>query len=161
MAVEIERKFLVRDDSWRADVYRRTTMRQGFLAAEAARTVRVRDSDEGALVTIKGRTRDASRAEFEYSIPRADAGWLLDHLCLPSLIEKTRHCLQHDGHTWEIDVFFGVNDGLVVAEIELSDADEAFTLPAWAGREVTDDPRYYNARLSGEPYNSWPAAHAG
>lgn len=161
MAVEIERKFLVRDDSWQAQVHRSTTLRQGFLTAEVARTVRVRDSDDGARLTIKGRTEDATRAEFEYPIPREDAAWMLDNLCLQPLIEKTRHCVQHDGHTWEIDVFFGDNAGLVLAEIELGDAEEAFTLPAWAGREVTDDPRYYNARLSAEPYTSWPAADAG
>ncbi len=159
MGQEIERKFLVTDDAWRSG--NRTTIRQGYLSREKARTVRVRTKADGttstvhAYFTIKGATAGAVRAEYEYEIPVADADELLEQLCLRPLIEKHRYTLNHEGMTWEVDEFFGENQGLVVAEIELEEADQTFTSPPWLGKEVTDDPRYFNAALSQHPYTQW------
>lgn len=159
MGTEIERKFLVADCDWRDAAVSRTELRQGFLSTDPERTVRVRLMDRTAELTIKGITVDAQRAEYEYSIPPADAAEMLDGLCQPALIEKTRYQVPHAGHTWEVDVFEGVNAGLIVAEIELASADEAFELPGWIGEEVTGDPRYYNANLVRHPYSAWGGAN--
>lgn len=153
MGIEIERKFLMRDRS----VLRGSDglgYRQGYLSRDPERTVRVRVAGPHAYLTVKGRASGPSRAEFEYGIPVADGEALLD-LCLPSLIEKTRHRLEHAGRTWEVDVFHGANEGLVVAEVELPSADAPVDLPDWVGDEVTDDPRYVNANLAHHPYRSW------
>lgn len=155
MGTEIERKFLVAAGDWRDAAVSRTELRQGFLSTEPARTVRVRLTDGAAELTIKGITVDAQRAEYEYSIPPADAAEMLDGLCQPGLIEKTRYRVPHAGHIWEIDEFHGANAGLIVAEIELEHADEAFALPGWIGEEVTGDARYYNASLVNQPYSDW------
>ncbi|WP_070987752.1 CYTH domain-containing protein [Halofilum ochraceum] len=155
MGTEIERKFLVTAGNWRDDAISRTNMRQGFLSTEPARTVRVRLTDGAAELTIKGITVDAQRAEYEYSIPPTDAAEMLDGLCQPGLIEKTRYRVPHAGHIWEVDEFQGANTGLIVAEIELEHADEAFALPGWIGEEVTGNPRYYNASLVNQPYSGW------
>lgn len=154
MGVEIERKFLVRDDRWRIGAAG-TPMRQGYLCADGLRTVRVRTAGQSAWLTIKGPSRGMTRAEFEYPIPHADAAYMLDHLCAHPLIEKTRWNLRHGAHAWEIDEFAGRNAGLVVAEIELADEDEAFEPPPWLGREVTGDARYSNAALARRPYSTW------
>lgn len=155
MAIEIERKFLVNDESWRDAVSRTRHIRQGYLAREGATTVRVRCIGTGfAALTIKGATQGISRAEFEYQIPVADAEELL-RLCIGSIIEKVRHDIQHGGLTWEVDVFHGDNEGLVVAEVELERADQAIDKPAWIGAEVTNDKRYYNAALVGRPFRTW------
>jgi len=159
MGVEIERKFLVNGDAWRSG--HRTTIRQGYLSRDPARTVRVRTKTDHeravtrAYLTIKGATDGATRAEYEYELPVADVTELLDQICLKPLIEKHRYTLTHDGMTWEVDEFFGENRGLVVAEIELVAADQEFTRPAWLGKEVTDDHRYFNAALSQRPYTQW------
>lgn len=155
MGTEIERKFLVRDASWREQVSASADYRQGYLHSDPSLAVRVRTAGEEAYLTIKGGGAGISRREFEYRIPVPDALEMLEHLCRKPLIEKRRHLVRHGAHTWEIDVFFGDNDGLVVAEIELSHQDEAFERPAWLGEEVSHDPRYYNARLSQRPYREW------
>lgn len=159
MGQEIERKFLVISEGWRNGQC--TTIRQGYLSIDKERTVRVRTKADlatavtHAYLTIKGATVGAIRAEYEYEIPMADAHELLNQLCLRPLIEKHRYTLVEDGMTWEVDEFFGDNQGLVVAEIELESADQAFSQPAWLGKEVTDDPRYFNAALSQCPYTEW------
>lgn len=154
VGVEIERKFLVSDDRWR-DGAEGVAMRQGYLCADGQRTVRVREAGDRAWITIKGPSEGLTRAEFEYEIPRRDAGYLLDHLCARPLIEKTRWALRHGAHTWEIDEFGGQNAGLIVAEIELASEDETFEPPPWLGHEVTGDRRYSNAALVRRPYSTW------
>ncbi|MDZ4348868.1 MAG: CYTH domain-containing protein [Xanthomonadaceae bacterium] len=158
MAVEIERKFCVVGDAWRTD--HGTRYRQGYLSRDPERTVRVRIADDQAFLTIKGRTVGASRPEFEYLIPLADAEHLLG-LCDGPLIEKTRHRIRHHGMIWEVDEFTGDNTGLVIAEIELASEDQRFASPPWLGQEVTHDPRYYNANLSVNPYRNWRSEDAG
>jgi len=154
MGEEIERKFLVAGDGWR-DGAEATRYRQGFLATEPERTVRVRLAGTRGSITIKGKTVGARREEFEYEIPASDAQRMLDTLCKKPLIEKVRHTLPVGRHVWEIDVFEGENAGLVVAEIELESEDEAFDKPDWLAEEVTDDPRYFNSNLVARPYRAW------
>lgn len=155
MAVEIERKFLVTDDGWRTAADGGRVIRQGYLANTATVSVRVRQAGEAAWITVKGATSGASRAEFEYAIPAADAAAMLTTLCADSLIDKTRYRVPWQGHIWEVDVFAGDNEGLVVAELELESEHERFEVPPWVGREVTDDPRYFNASLVRRPWRSW------
>ena len=132
-----------------------TAFRQGYLSTVKERTVRVRAAGEHGFLTIKGITVGAVRSEFEYEIPRADADQMLDELCERPLIEKTRHEVEVDGLTWEIDVFAGVNDGLIVAEIELEAEAQEIDLPEWVGVEVTHDPRYFNSNLIAHPFSEW------
>ncbi len=155
MAIEIERKFLVSSDAWRDAARSRSTLRQGYLNREGPASVRVRTSDEHAWLNIKSRELGVSRREYEYPMPVADADEMLGDLCQGPLVEKIRYEVPVDGHVWEVDEFLGDNAGLVVAEIELSQADEAFTPPPWLGREVTDESRYYNMNLSTRPYCRW------
>ena len=155
MASEIERKFLVASDAWKNSVSRSVRYRQGYLGRAEASSVRVRVSDRDAYLNIKSATLGIERLEYEYPIPLADAHEMLDRLCHKPLIEKTRHWVEHAGHCWEIDVFEGDNAGLVVAEIELQAPDEPFELPAWAGAEVSHEPRYYNVCLVEHPYSAW------
>lgn len=154
MGVEIERKFLVVGDAWRAGAHG-ALLRQGYLSSQPERIVRVRIEGDAAVLTIKGKTVGASRGEWEYPIPMADAQAFLDTLCERPLIEKRRYRIAHAGMVWEVDEFLGENAGLVVAEIELDSEDQAFEKPAWAGAEVTHDPRYYNANLLRHPYAHW------
>jgi CYTH domain-containing protein len=154
MGVEIERKFLLANEAWRGQGSA-TRMRQGYLSTDAARTVRVRIEGERAVITIKGKSAGASRGEWEYEIPVADATELLDGLCEQPQVEKIRHRIEHAGHTWEVDEFLGLNAGLVVAEIELGAEDEAFDKPDWIGAEVTGEKRYYNSSLIRMPYSAW------
>lgn len=154
MAQEVERKFLVCNDSWRPGASG-TLFRQGYLSTDPARTVRVRLEGDRGMLTIKGLTRGIRRAEFEYPIPATEAATLLDTLCLQPLIEKIRYRLEFGGHLWEIDEFAGGNAGLVLAEVELSSEDEQVELPPWAGREVSSDPRYFNANLVRHPFRDW------
>ncbi len=152
MATEIERKFLLANDSWRSQVSQATRIAQGYLATEPTVRVRVRGS-EGYL-TIKGKSHDGiSRAEFEYPIPVGDALELLK-LC-PNVLDKTRHLVEFGGFVWEIDEFHGENEGLVVAELELPAVDTVYERPQWLGTEVTGDVRYYNSMLSMNPYSRW------
>ena len=154
MAIEIERKFLIQNDDWR-NLALGTVYRQGYLATDAARTVRVRIAGNSAYLTIKSASVGISRAEFEYEIPIADAAQMLDTLCDRPLIEKTRYKIQHQGMLWEVDEFDGENRGLILAEVELTDPNQALVLPDWIGQEVSDDPRYFNSNLVKHPFQSW------
>ena len=154
MGIEIERKFLVANDTWRAQAQRATRFGQGYLSRDPARTVRVRIAGEQAFLTIKGATRGATRAEFEYAVPLEDAQALLT-MCDGPVVEKIRHLCLCDGMTWEVDEFLGANAGLVLAEIELEDEAQPFTRPAWLGDEVTGDGRYVNANLAVRPFTRW------
>jgi CYTH domain-containing protein len=153
MGQEIERKFLVRGESWRTGAG--IKIRQGYLRNEIEGTVRIRTKGERAFLTIKGHTTGITRPEFEYEIPVDDADQILDELCLKPLIEKIRHEVDVGGFKWEVDQFLGENSGLVVAEIELEDENQEFTRPDWLGREVSDDFRYHNANLVKNPYSKW------
>jgi len=155
MAVEIERKFLVVGDQWKQDVEQSTHVVQGYLANAERSTVRVRIKGDEAFLTIKGRTEGISRSEYEYRIPVEDAQAMLAELAQGPVIDKVRHLVPAAGHVWELDVFAGDNEGLVMAEVELSSADETVDLPAWAGAEVSDDDRYYNVNLAARPYRTW------
>jgi adenylate cyclase len=130
-------------------------LRQGYLSTVKERTVRVRLVDGAGFLTVKGITLGATRAEFEYPVPGDDAAAMLDDLCERPLVEKTRHIVEHEGLTWEVDEFAGVNEGLIVAEVELERSDQEVPLPPWIGAEVTDDPRYFNANLIAHPYSEW------
>lgn len=152
MAIEIERKFLVTGSAWRQPDPLHLV--QGYLSRDPQRTVRIRVAGNLAFLTVKGINSGASRAEFEYPIPLADAQQLLG-LCDGPVIEKWRHIVQVDGSRWEVDEFLGDNAGLVVAEIELTHPQQPFQRPDWLGREVTDDARYYNANLSVRPFGTW------
>ena len=154
MGREIERKFLVRDWSWREGATG-VTYRQGYLSTARACTVRVRTGGGRAWLTVKGPARGLERLEFEYEIPPADADTMLDELCPHPPIEKTRYRVPFGGLVWEVDVFHGANEGLVLAEVELERADQPVELPPWAGEEVTGDPRYLNAHLAEHPYTTW------
>lgn len=154
MAVEIERKFLLKNDSWREHIERSIPLKQGYLSTTPERTVRIRTKGEQGILTVKGATEGVSRVEFEYEVPLADALAMLQ-LCENAPIEKVRHLVHYQGHLWEIDEFEGSNAGLVVAEIELASEEEKFALPDWIGEEVSDDPRYYNASLSSRPFTRW------
>lgn len=153
--LEIERKFLVRNDGWRNGVRESAYFRQGYLSNEVRCSVRVRIAGERAWLNLKSVTIGAQRHEFDYEIPVRDAHQMLDVLTVKPLIEKTRYFVEVGAHTWEIDVFEGDNAGLVVAEIELDSPDEPFEKPDWVGEEVTYDPRYYNTSLSTHPYRNW------
>ena len=153
MGEEIERKFLVTGNAWRAGKSR--DYRQGYLSIDKQRTVRVRIAGDAAFLTVKGLTEGATRAEYEYPIPVADAKAMLETLCLRPIIEKRRYRIEHGGMTWEIDEFLGENAGLMVAEIELETAQQPFDKPAWIGEEVTTDPRFFNANLVASPFTTW------
>lgn len=154
MGREIEKKFLITNEEWRGLAEGKHYC-QGYLSTEKDRTVRVRTVGEKGFITIKGRNVRESRLEFEYEIPLGDARELLAELCQKPLIEKTRYKIPFAGFTWEVDEFSGENKGLIFAEIELKYEGEPFPLPHWIGREVTDDPRYYNANLVNMPYPKW------
>ncbi len=154
MAKEIERKFLVAHQAWRESVNTIHVFRQGYLSYDSERTVRVRATEVTGYVTIKGITEGLTRDEFEYEIPLADALALLQ-LCERPAIEKKRYIVPNGAHVWEVDVFEGVNEGLVVAEIELGSEDEAFDKPNWLGNEVSGDRKYSNSALSLHPFKDW------
>jgi len=155
MGIEIERKFLTCSEAWRAEVVRSRQMRQGYLQRTENSAIRVRVCDGKAHINIKQTDDGIHRLEYEYDIPLADAGEILDRLSIAPLIEKTRHEVKVGHHLWEIDEFHGDNQGLVVAEIELAAADEAFERPDWIGEEVSDDRRYFNSNLILHPYKDW------
>lgn len=157
MATEIEHKFLVANDDWRALVSHSAVFKQGYLNSDETSSVRVRIAGEQAWLNIKSATIGTHRLEFEYEIPLADADQIIATLCHKPLIEKTRHFVNDGQHVWEIDVFAGENQGLIVAEIELSAIGEEFNKPSWLGKEVTADVRYYNNNLSRYPFSSWEA----
>ncbi|MCP5450224.1 MAG: CYTH domain-containing protein [Gammaproteobacteria bacterium] len=155
MAVEIEHKFLVRDERWRREVERSVRMRQGYLTSDARCSVRVRVAGDQGHLNVKSGTLGIQRSEYEYPIPLAEAEEILDTLCEQPLLEKTRHFVRFGGHLWEIDEFEGDNAGLIVAEVELSRIDEPFDLPDWLGADVSHDIRYYNSQLARHPYRTW------
>lgn len=157
MNVEIERKFLVKDDGWRREVVDSADLRQGYLANTQSSSVRVRVAGSAGWLSVKSMRAGCSREEFEYAIPPADALALLAGFTEGPQVEKTRHRVPVGGHEFEIDEFHGANQGLVVAEVELDDPEEEFPRPRWLGDEVTDDARYYNFRLASEPFRDWPA----
>jgi adenylate cyclase len=161
MPLEIERKFLVTGDGWRAAAHEVVPMAQGYIndmgamdRGEQKASVRVRIQGEHAFLNLKSRELGHTRQEFDYPIPVPDARALLA-LCVGGVVDKRRHYVNHEGHLWEVDEFLGDNAGLVVAEIELEHADEAFVKPPWAGRQVTDAARYYNLALASRPYRHW------
>lgn len=155
MAIEIERKFLVKHEGWRSQVDPGQLYRQGYLPTQAGTTVRIRTVGLQGYLTIKGSTSGISRAEYEYAIPLADAEAMLDTLCDSALIEKTRYRLTWGNVVWEIDEFLGTNQGLILAEVELKTENQRLELPDWVGQEVTDDSRYFNANLVRYPYCQW------
>ncbi|MDJ0582401.1 CYTH domain-containing protein [Crocosphaera sp.] len=155
MAIEIERKFLIINDSWRSlglgKVYK-----QGYIATvDKMTTIRVRIIGEEAYLTIKSKTEGISRNEFEYPIPLEDAQMMLDTLCDRPLIEKIRYKINYDNLLWEVDEFQGENQGLIIAEVELENESQTINIPDWVGKEVSHDPRYYNVNLAKHPYQTW------
>jgi adenylate cyclase len=154
MGKEIERKFLVKGDAWRA-LADGTSYRQGYLNSAKERTVRIRTINDRAFLTVKGLTVGATRTEYEYEIPLADCSAMLDILAEKPIIEKKRYKIPFAGLTWEIDEFFGDNTGLIVAEVELQSEGQAFRKPEWVGEEVTSDARYFNSNLIRHPYTRW------
>lgn len=164
MGFEIERKFLVADETWKAGVTHTTRIRQAYLRADGKASIRVRIRDDGgAALTVKTSRAEMRRHEFEYEIPVIEAEMMLS-LRQGHVVEKTRHLVPHMGLTWEVDVFDGENAGLVVAEVELDTVEQLIAKPAWLGREVTGLPQYYNGSLARSPYTHWTAdmrAHVG
>jgi adenylate cyclase len=154
MGKEIERKFLIKGDEWRA-LAEGATYRQGYLNSAKERTVRIRTTSEKAFLTIKGITVGATRPEYEYEIPLGEGQAMLDSLAERPLIEKKRYKIPIGDLIWEIDEFLGDNTGLIVAEVELESEGQTFDKPSWVGDEVTGDPRYYNANLIKKPFTRW------
>lgn len=154
MAQEIERKFLLKNQNWKAFSDSGTEIKQGYLSTEKERTVRIRIRGDKGILTIKGATVGMSRLEFEYEIPIFDARELI-LLCKKPIIEKTRFLLKADELTWEIDIFSGENKGLEIAEVELNTENQTVNLPDWIGEEVTSDSRYYNSNLVKNPFKNW------
>ncbi len=154
MAVEIERKFRTNGVDFLANQEGERLI-QGYLSHDPRATVRLRVQGDRAWLTIKGKTHGASRSEFEYPIPSADAHAMLEEMCPEGVIDKTRYRIRVGEHVWEVDEFHGDNRGLVVAEVELDSEDQPFERPPWLGEEVTGDPRYYNSALSRTPYVQW------
>lgn len=161
MGTEIERKFLITGNDWRDAAHEVVPMAQGYINDIASMdegrqkaSVRVRIQGDAAYLNLKSLRLGHTRQEFDYPIPVADARALLA-LCVGGVIDKRRHYVHFEGHLWEVDEFLGDNAGLVVAEIELGHADEAFAMPGWAGKQVTDSARYYNLALASHPYSQW------
>jgi len=154
MATEIERKFLVKNDNWRKLAHGKHYI-QGYLNRHSERSVRIRIIDDKGFLTIKGKSKGASRTEFEYEIPHPEALQMLSELCERPLIDKHRHKISYGGFVWEIDEFHAENQGLIVAEIELPNENTSFEIPDWIGIEVTHDARYFNSNLSKVPFSEW------
>ncbi len=155
MAVEIEKKFLLANDNWRTQIEKSIKFSQGYLVGSKKASVRVRIEADKSNINIKGATLGIRRQEFEYPIPMEDAKELLETLCDTPFIEKTRHYVYSGEHVWEIDEFFGDNEGMIVAEIELKHENESFERHDWLGEEVSEDKRYYNSMLIKNPYKNW------
>ena len=154
MAIEIERKFLVKEKPF-SIAKRSLKINQGYIINEKSKVIRVREKGDDYFLTIKGNNIGISRLEYDFPISKEDAKELIFHFCKTTLIEKTRHYIEYEEHTWEVDEFHGKNNGLIVAEIELESEDEKFEIPDWVGEEVTQDDRYYNMNLAIHPYTSW------
>ena len=155
MPIEIERKFLLVNNNWRELVKYSHRIRQGYMGEIGKASVRIRVQGDKANINIKSATLTMRRMEYEYEIPLHEAEEMLEQLCNQPQVDKTRYIVEQGKHKWEIDEFYGDNQGLVVAEIELSDEMEAFDKPEWLGKEVTQDPRYYNVNLIKQPYKNW------
>jgi len=155
MPIEIERKFLLVNNNWRELVKYSHRIRQGYMGEISKASVRIRVQGDIANINIKSATLTMRRMEYEYEIPLHEAEEMLDQLCNQPQVDKTRYIVEQGKHKWEIDEFYGDNQGLVVAEIELSDEMETFDKPEWLGKEVTQDPRYYNVNLIKQPYKNW------
>lgn len=155
MAIEIERRFLVSGSQWRQSANTGTDYRQGYLSIDQERTIRVRVSNDGAYITVKGPMIGFIRSEYEYSIPTQDAEQMLQTVCLQPIIEKTRYRLTYQDVDWEIDEFHSQNRGLIVAEVELEAENQVFEPPEWIGEEVTENPRYLNSQLVAHPFLEW------
>ncbi len=155
MGIEIERKFLVNDDSWRTPDLAGTPIRQGYLAVGPPSAVRVRIAGDKAILNVKSAVISITRLEFEYPVPVDDAEEILESACDGRIVRKTRFLVEHAGMTWEVDVFDGPNEGLIVAELELESEDQPFEKPPWLGEEVSGEPRYLNTHLSTHPYTEW------
>jgi adenylate cyclase len=155
MAIEIERKFLIEKDLWYAvKKPQGVFIQQAYLLNEPGKVIRIRVTESSGYLTIKGPTVNATRSEYEFLIPKMEAIEILDQFT-KFRIEKTRYEIEFDGKTWEVDEFWGDNEGLIIAEIELNSEEEQFSTPSWIGPEVTSDHRYYNSYLSEHPYSSW------
>jgi adenylate cyclase len=154
MGTEIERKFLVVGEAWRT-LAQATHYRQGYLSRVKERTVRVRTAGDKGALTVKGVSVRATRNEYEYEIPPANADEMIDRLCEKPIVEKNRYRIPVGDVTWEVDEFLGINEGLVVAEVELHSEDQPFDKPDWIGEEVTGDPKYFNANLVARPFSTW------
>lgn len=154
MGKEIEKKFLVKNTAFIAQAKTQQIIRQGYISSEIDRTVRVRTKGEKGFLTIKGKTVGITRPEFEYEIPYREAIELLQSFC-DDIIEKTRYVIMQYDKAWEVDIFSGTNNGLILAEIELDSEEEEIILPDWIDNEVSDDPRYYNANLAKQPFSKW------
>ena len=154
MGIEIERKFLITNNGWKKGA-KYSTCRQGYIFAEKKGVVRIRVIDQRGFVTIKSAPVGLTRQEYEYEIPLADANSMLEDLCDKYIVEKKRYKIKFGNHVWEIDEFTGHNEGLVLAEIELSNDNETFEPPPWIGEEVSLDPKYHNSNLSKYPFNQW------
>lgn len=156
MAKEIERKFLVLNDTWR-DLAEGRYYCQGYIPTQGRQTVRVRIIGSQGYLTLKGPVVGMSRSEFEYKIPATDAQAMLAELCQKPFIEKKRYRIPLGEVVWEVDEFLGENQGLILAEVELTHAEQQVDLPDWIGKEVTGDPRYYNSNLVKYPFKDWGA----
>lgn len=154
--METERKFLVRNNAFLDEAFQAKRIVQGYICADAERSVRIRISGEEGFLTIKSATNERgwSRYEFEQPIVLKEAEELMK-LCLPGLIDKVRYYVKFGDHIWEVDVFHGENEGLIVAEIELNTEDDVFEIPSWVAEEVSGDPKYYNSMLARNPYAEW------
>lgn len=155
MGIEIEKKFLLKNDDWKKEADEGELFRQGYMSGSNRSSIRIRVAGNKANINIKSATLGVTRKEYEYEIPVEDANEMLDSMCERPFIEKRRHFIQRGSHTWEIDVFEGDNEGLIVAEIELSDPEEPFDIPCWIGDDVSEDPKYYNVCLVNHPYKDW------
>ena len=154
MAKEIERKFLINQDEL-GSLDNGTSIKQGYISTKDNTVVRVRVSGNQAYLTLKGENTGVTRSEFEYEIPATDAEQIITELCSGPVVEKTRYLVTHCDHTWEVDIFHGENDGLVVAEIELESEGESFEIPDWVTSEVSGETRYYNSSLLDNPFKNW------
>ena len=155
MGIEIERKYRIRTQEWQNLSHHQFSIRQGYISTAAEQTIRVRCCEQKAWLTIKSKAQNGKRLEFEYPIPIEDANEMLNEWASNRIIHKTRHHVRVEQHVWEIDVFHGANEGLIIAEIELTSTDERFKLPSWVGEEVTEDHRYSNSNLSVNPFQNW------
>lgn len=154
MGLEIERKFLLKDDTWKAEADNGLEIKQGYLSSVIERTVRVRVIGEKGMLTVKGKNHNLTRNEFEYEIPFNEAILLLD-LCETPIIEKKRYLVKRGSLVWEIDIFEGENEGLKVAEVELDSETQSFKLPDWLGNEVSQESKYFNSALIANPFKNW------